>query len=81
MCGTGWPVLAELVLLDEKVEVSLEAGTIHGDLVSAAFLHTFIFVWYKYICCRIVGVLHFAEGGLNSASSDRLVGLPEAYKE
>ena len=79
--GAGWPVLAEVVLLNEQVEVSFKAGTIHGDLVPAAFHHTFVFIQHESIDRQIVGVLHFAEGGLDSAGGDRLVGLPQAYKE
>ena len=69
------------MLLHDEGEVSLKVGTLHRDLVSTA-----IFVAGEHVChewhgCRFVGALHYAEGELNSASDDRLVGLPQAYKE
>ena len=78
---TSWPVLADVVLFDEQVEVDFEAGTIHGDFVTAAFLHTFVFIRYESVDRLIFGVLHFVEGGLDNASGDRLVGLPQAFEE
>ena len=81
LCGTGWLVLVEVVLLHEKREISFEVGTLYNDLVFAAIFIAGECVWHKWLGRRFAGALHYAEGELNSASDGHLVCLPQTYEE
>ena len=75
-------MLAGVVLLDDEIQrIGLEAGAVHNEFVFAAILVADERIRLKLTSRSFVGALHYAEGGLDDASSDRLVGLPLAFKE
>ena len=80
--GACRPMFAEVVLLHELGQhCRFKTGTLHGGFVLTAVLIAGMCVRRERLGHTLAGALHYAEGELDSAGDDRLVGLPTAYEE
>ena len=79
--SAGWAT-AGVVLFDDQIQrIGFEVGAVHNEFVFVAILVADVCIRLKWTSRRFVEALHYAEGRLDNASSDRLVGLLRAFKE